>query len=159
MSSTIAFWSAESWSKVATLGRNCSLRSLAADPQALEGTLDGVLGFEFLEISDEEARARFDVAAHHRQPMGIVHGGTYAALAESLCSIATHTAVSPESVAVGLSNATSFLRPVSEGTVNATARRRHRGRTTWVWDVDFTDADERLCATTRVTMAVRPAPS
>ena len=131
---------------------------MAGDPQALEGTLDGVLGFEHLEMGEELARARFEVAAHHRQPMGIVHGGTYAALAESLCSIATYTAVSPESIAVGLSNATSFLRPVAEGTVNATARRRHRGRTTWVWDVDFTDAEDRLCATTRVTMAVRPAP-
>ena len=157
MSSTIARWSAESCSKVATLGRNCSLRSLAADPQALEGTLDGVLGFQFLEIGDEEARARFEVAAHHRQPMGIVHGGTYAALAESLCSIATYSAVTPESIAVGLSNATSFLRPVSEGTVDATARRRHRGRTTWVWEVEITDDEQRLCALVRMTIAVREA--
>lgn len=158
MSSTIARWSAESCSKVATLERNCSLRDVAADPQELEGTLDGVLGFEFLEIGDQEARARFSVAAHHRQPIGIVHGGTYAALAESLCSIATFSTVSPEFVAMGQSNATSFLRPVSEGTIEATARRRHRGRTTWVWDVDFADEQGRLCATTRVTMAVRPAP-
>lgn len=132
---------------------------MGADPQELEGTLDGVLGFEFLEMGDELARARFEVAARHRQPMGIVHGGTYAALAESLCSIATYSAVSPESIAMGQSNSTSFLRPVSEGTVEATARRRHRGRTTWVWDVDFTDPQGRLCATTRVTMAVRPAPA
>ena len=131
---------------------------MAADPEALQGTLDGVLGFEFTHIGDEDATARFEVAAQHRQPMGIVHGGTYAALAESLCSIATYTAVSPESIAVGLSNSTSFMRPVSEGVVNAVARRRHRGRTTWVWDVDFTDAADRLCATARVTMAVRPAP-
>jgi len=131
---------------------------VGADPQRLDGTLDGVLGFEFTEIGDELARARFDVAPQHRQPMGIVHGGTYAALAESLCSIATYTAVSPESIAMGQSNATSFLRPVSEGSVEATARRRHRGRTTWVWDVDFTDDQGRLCATTRMTMAVRPAP-
>jgi len=157
MSSTIARWSAESWSKVATLERNCSLRGVGADPQQLEGTLDGVLGFEFLEIGDEQALARFEVGAHHRQPMGIVHGGTYAALAESLCSIATYSAVSPEAIAMGQSNSTSFLRPVSEGTVQATARRRHRGRTTWVWDVDFTDDQGRLCATTRMTMAVRPA--
>jgi uncharacterized protein (TIGR00369 family) len=91
--------------------------------------------------------------------MGLVHGGAYAALAESLCSIATHTAVSPESVAMGQSNSTSFLRPVTEGTIAASARRRHRGRTTWLWDVDFTDAQGRLCATARVTTAVRPAPS
>jgi 1,4-dihydroxy-2-naphthoyl-CoA hydrolase len=130
---------------------------VGADPHQVEGTLDGVLGFEFLEMDDELARARFEVGARHRQPMGIVHGGTYAALAESLCSIATYSAVSPDAIAMGQSNSTSFLRPVSEGIIEATARRRHRGRTTWVWDVDFTDAQGRLCATTRMTMAVRPA--
>jgi len=133
---------------------------VGAEPQpvvALEHTLDGVLGFEFLEVGEEEARARFTVEDRHRQPMGLVHGGAYASLAESLCSMATHLAVSPEALAVGQSNATSFLRPVGEGTIEASARRRHRGRTSWLWDVDFTDERGRLCATTRVTMAVRPA--
>jgi len=58
--------------------------------------------------------------------------------------------------AMGQSNATSFLRPVREGTVRARARRVHAGRTTWVWNVDLTDDDERLCAVSRVTIAVRP---
>ncbi|MDQ3719295.1 MAG: PaaI family thioesterase [Actinomycetota bacterium] len=133
---------------------------MGADPQTavpLERTLDGVLGFEFLETGEEEARARFTVGDRHRQPMGLVHGGAYAALAESLCSASTHIAVSPDSIAVGQSNLTTFTRPVSEGAIDARARRRHRGRTTWVWEVDFTDQHGRLCATTRVTMAVRPA--
>ena len=94
-----------------------------------------------------------------RQPMGIVHGGAYAAMAETLASSTTYVHVQPESIAVGLSNSTSFLRPVSEGTVHAEARRRHRGRTTWVWDVDFTDDQGRLCASSRVTMAIRPTPA
>ncbi len=135
---------------------------MGADPQravAYERTLDGVLGFEFLETGEEEAHARFTVADHHRQPMGLVHGGAYAALAESLCSVSTDLAVGPDSLAVGQSNLTTFLRPVAEGAVEATARRKHRGRTTWVWEVDFTDDQGRLCATTRVTMAVRPAES
>ncbi len=59
-------------------------------------------------------------------------------------------------IAMGQSNFTSFMRPVSEGTVHAEARCRHRGRTTWVWEVDFTDDQGRRCASTRVTMAVRP---
>ena len=60
-------------------------------------------------------------------------------------------------VAQGLSNHTSFLRPILAGTVNATARRVHRGRTTWVWEVEISDDEGRLCALSRVTMAVRPA--
>jgi uncharacterized protein (TIGR00369 family) len=56
---------------------------------------------------------------------------------------------------MGLGNATSFLRPITEGTVHAVAYCRHRGRTTWVWDVEFTDDAGRLCALTRMTVAVR----
>nr|MDQ3356090.1 PaaI family thioesterase [Actinomycetota bacterium] len=58
----------------------------------------------------------------------------------------------------GLSNHTSFLRPVTTGSVHAEARRRHRGRTTWLWEADFSDDEGRLCALARVTIAVRPRP-
>jgi 1,4-dihydroxy-2-naphthoyl-CoA hydrolase len=64
--------------------------------------------------------------------------------------------VSPAGDAYGLSNTTSFFRPISAGTVQAEAERLHRGRTTWVWDVRFIDGDGRLCAASRVTVAVRP---
>lgn len=123
-------------------------------------TLDGTLGFELVEASEDGARGRFEVTDAVRQPMGIVHGGAYAAMAETLASAATYVQVQPDgNIAVGQSNHTSFLRPVSSGTVHAEARRRHRGRTSWVWDVDFTDDEGRLCAISRVTTAVRPAPS
>lgn len=121
-------------------------------------TMDGALGFELTEAGEELARGHFEVTDAVRQPMGIVHGGAYAAMAETLASATTWLHVQPESIAMGLSNSTSFMRPVSEGRVQAEARRRHRGRTTWIWDVDFTDAEGRLCASSRVTMAVRPAP-
>ena len=125
-----------------------------------EDTLDSLLGFEIIEVKEASARARVPVTDRVRQPYGLVHGGVYAALAESLASIATAAAVWEDgNIAVGLSNATNFMRPATEGTVHATATRRHRGRTTWVWDVDMTDDEGRLCATTRVTMAVRPKPA
>ena len=124
-----------------------------------EGTLDEVLGFEILEANSATASARMPVENRVRQPFGIVHGGAYAALAETLVSAATYAAVAGRgNIAVGQSNHTNFLRPVSEGVVHASAQARHRGRTTWVWDVDFTDDGGRLCATSRVTMAVRPQP-
>jgi 1,4-dihydroxy-2-naphthoyl-CoA hydrolase len=123
-------------------------------------TLDGVLGFELLEMDGETALGRFEVTDSVRQPYGIVHGGAYAAMAETLASAATYTAVQGDGMlAMGQSNVTNFLRPVSEGTVTAAGRMRHRGRTSWVWEVDFTDGDGRLCALSRVTMAVRPAPT
>jgi uncharacterized protein (TIGR00369 family) len=70
--------------------------------------------------------------------------------------MATYLAVAGEGkVAMGLANQTSFLRPITEGTVHAEARVRHRGRTTWLWDVEITDDAGRLCAVSRMTIAVR----
>jgi 1,4-dihydroxy-2-naphthoyl-CoA hydrolase len=119
-----------------------------------------VLGFELLEVGPELATGRAEVGPNHMQPFGLVHGGVYAAMAESLASVATYMAVKDDgNVALGLSNNTSFMRPIVSGHVHAEARRRHGGRTTWVWDVDMTDDDGRLCAASRVTIAVRPAPA
>jgi uncharacterized protein (TIGR00369 family) len=127
--------------------------------ELVEGTLHEALGFEVTAADEDLARGRFRVTDAVRQPVGIVHGGAYAAMAETLASAATHLAVHGDGmIAVGQSNHTSFLRPVMEGSVHAEARRRHRGRTSWVWEVDFTDDAGRLCAIARVTMAVRPAP-
>ena len=121
--------------------------------------LDETLGLETLEVEAERARGRFRVEDRVKQPFGLVHGGVFAALAESLASRATYEAVAGEGLmAVGLSNQTSFMRPVTGGVVESDARRRHRGRSTWIWDVDHTDAEGRLCAVSRVTIAVRPAP-
>ena len=122
----------------------------------VERTFDALYGLEVLECTDELVRARVEVRDAVRQPMGLVHGGVFASMAESMTSLATGLAVHPDGkTAQGLSNQTSFLRPVLEGTVHATARRRHRGRTTWVWEVEITDDDDRLCALVRMTIAVR----
>ena len=121
---------------------------------------DALYGLEIDEMTAERATGRVPVRNAIRQPMGLVHGGVYASIAESLASLATAAGVVPEGlVPQGLSNATSFLRPILEGTIHATAVRRHRGRTTWVWDVEISDDAGRLCAVTRMTIAVRPAQS
>ena len=125
-----------------------------------EGTLDDVLGFDLVEADGEGCKARFAAERRVQQPFGLVHGGAYAALAESMVSWATVIAVAPRgNIAVGQSNNTTFLRPVTGGTVHASGTPRHRGRTTWVWDVEFTDDGGRVCALSRVTLAVRPAPT
>lgn len=121
-----------------------------------ERTFDALYGLEVHTVTEDEATASVPVRDEVKQPMGLVHGGLFAAIAESLASMATAMAVAPEGkAAMGLSNATSFLRPITDGTVHATARRLHRGRTTWVWDVEITDDEGRRCALTRMTIAVR----
>jgi 1,4-dihydroxy-2-naphthoyl-CoA hydrolase len=127
--------------------------AVEGSPETMGSTL-GIGGFE--TVDEGSARARLPVSARVLQPYGIVHGGAYATLAESVASWATWQVVGPELGAFGQSNDTSFLRPVSRGTIRAEARARHRGRTTWVWDVEMLDDEGRLCALSRVTVAVRP---
>jgi 1,4-dihydroxy-2-naphthoyl-CoA hydrolase len=128
-------------------------------PYVARAGFDALYGLEILTMSDTEVRGQVPVQEEIKQPAGLVHGGVYAAIAESLASLATAASVMPEGVAVGLSNQTSFLRPITEGTIHAVGVRKHRGRTTWVWEVEMTDDAGRLCVLTRMTVSVRPASS
>lgn len=125
-----------------------------------EQTFDALYGLELLTNTPEEVTARVAVRDALKQPFGLVHGGVFASIAESMTSIGTGTAVHADGMsAQGLSNQTSFLRPIVDGTIHAVARRRHRGRTTWVWEVEISDDRQRLCALVRMTIAVRPLPA
>ena len=115
-------------------------------------------GLEIDEASADLVRGHVLVRDHLKQPAGIVHGGVYASIAEAVASLGTNRGVAADGkVGLGMSNQSSFLRSVDGGTIHATARPRHRGRTTWIWDVELTDDDGRLCALSRVTIAVREA--
>jgi uncharacterized protein (TIGR00369 family) len=128
-----------------------------AEPETQPAGFADEIGVEWVELDPDDARARIAVEPRHLQPFGTVHGGVYAALAESICSAATYSAVADQGMAaMGQSNNTTFLRPILDGHVNAVAHARHRGRTTWVWDVEMRDDEDRVCALARVTIAVRP---
>lgn len=128
-------------------------------PVPYERTFDALYGLVVDEQSDDRVTAHVTVEDHHKQPMGLVHGGVLASIAESITSMATATVVMRDGfMAQGLSNQTSFLRPVLGSRIDAVATRRHRGRTTWVWEVDITDEQGRLCSIIRMTIAVRPLP-
>jgi 1,4-dihydroxy-2-naphthoyl-CoA hydrolase len=125
----------------------------------LERTLDGVLGTEEVERTDEFIRARMPVMDRVRQPYGIVHGGAILALAESIASKGTAVGVASEGkIALGQEISASYMRPISEGHINALARVRRKGRTAWNWEVEISDDDGRLCTLVRLTIAVRDAP-
>jgi 1,4-dihydroxy-2-naphthoyl-CoA hydrolase len=125
--------------------------------EALAG-YERLFGLEVTEVSETDARATVRVRDELKQAYGLVHGGVYASIAESLTSWATAIVVARQqgAIALGMANSTSFLRPITQGAVHASARRVHAGSTTWVWDVDFRDDDDLLCAVTRMTIAVRP---
>jgi 1,4-dihydroxy-2-naphthoyl-CoA hydrolase len=125
-----------------------------------QSNFDAHIGTEWLDLDPAGARARILLTDDLRQPYGILHGGVYSSLVESLCSYATAAAVYEQGmIAMGQSIEVSFVRPVTQGHAEARAVARHRGRTTWVWDVEVLDDDEKLCALAKMTMAVRPAPT
>lgn len=126
-------------------------------PFELDQGFDRLYGLVVTEIGDGLMEAKVPVSDAIKQPAGLVHGGIYAAVAESLATTGTALTVFGDgNTAMGMSNQTSFIRPVVEGHVIARAHARHRGRTTWVWEVQLSDDAGRLCALSRVTVAVRP---
>jgi len=121
-----------------------------------ESPFDRYYGLEIVEAGEELVRGRVPVREQLTPPTALVPGGVYASIAEGLASYGTNVGVAGDgSVALGMSNHTTFVRPIAGGTIHASARRRHRGRTTWVWDVELTDDEGRVCALSRVTVAVR----
>jgi 1,4-dihydroxy-2-naphthoyl-CoA hydrolase len=120
---------------------------------------DVLVGTEWLSDDPQRARVRVVVRDELRQPLGLVHGGVFSTLVDGVCSWATYAQVAGEGMmAMAQSLDISFLRPVTAGSLTVTARARHRGRTSWVWEAEATDGEDRLCAVARVTIAVRPLP-
>jgi 1,4-dihydroxy-2-naphthoyl-CoA hydrolase len=117
---------------------------------------DALYGLELTECSGEAARGRLEVRDELRQLGGALHGGIYAAIADALAVRGTAAGVAGEGTQpVGLANQITVLHPIDSGTVHATATRRHRGRTTWVWEIELADDAGRLCVAGRVTVSVR----
>lgn len=117
----------------------------------------GLIGIEWLSNDPDDSRATVEVRDELKQPYGYLHGGVIMAIMDEMCSRSTVIQVLMDGmVALGQSMDISLLRSVREGTVTVSARARHRGKTTWVWDAEASDAEGRLCALARVTVAVRP---
>jgi 1,4-dihydroxy-2-naphthoyl-CoA hydrolase len=117
----------------------------------------GLIGVEWLSNDPDGAEARIEVRDDLKQPYGYLHGGVIMTMIDELCSRSTVIQVIMDGmVALGQSIDISLVRSVTEGSVTVTARARHRGKTTWVWDAEASDDQGRLCALAKVTVAVRP---
>lgn len=106
--------------------------------------LDALLGTIVEDLSPDHSRIRLEIDDRHRQPHGIVHGGTYATLIETAASTAGALWAMSNGMrgAVGVSNTTDFYRPHREGPITADATPIHRGRTQQVWQVEITRVDD-----------------
>ncbi len=118
-------------------------------------TWAGEMGIALVTATRDEVTATMAILPKHRQPMGIVHGGVYAGIVETLasCGAAIDAATHGKTV-VGLDNQTSFIRATREGTLSARATPITRGRRTQLWEVTIRDDKAQTVATGRVRLLV-----
>lgn len=115
---------------------------------------DNEIGLTYLEVTPDEGRARLDIHDKLLQPGGIVHGGVYCAIVESLSSVCGHFWLSENGggTVVGVNNNTDFLRAVGAGRVHAVTRPIHRGRRQQLWLTTITDENDRVVARGQVRL-------
>lgn len=118
-----------------------------AEPLGSPGAFVNAAGLVVDEVTTARVTGRITLGPEHHTPWGIVHGGVYASAVESAASIGASAAVRDGGrVAVGLTNTTHFLRPMTEGTVAVEAVALSQGRSQQLWRVDIVDAWGRLVA-------------
>jgi 1,4-dihydroxy-2-naphthoyl-CoA hydrolase len=120
---------------------------------AARGGFEIAMGLVFTRATQDEVACEVPVGPHLVQPYGLVHGGVYASIIETVASVGAAMFAMPNGqTAVGLENTTSFLRAVRTGKLVGLARPLHRGRATQVWEVEVRGDDGKLAATGRVRM-------
>jgi 1,4-dihydroxy-2-naphthoyl-CoA hydrolase len=126
-------------------------------PENFTAPFDAELGLRFTELTPDGARAQLEVTPKLLQPMGLVHGGVYCSMIESMASVAAYTWLNSSGKGngrnvVGVNNNTDFLRPIGSGTVYGAAEPIHRGRSQQLWLVTITDASDRTVARGQVRL-------
>lgn len=122
------------------------------DDPRLHAGLAGHLGMEFTEVSPDRATLTLKIRPELHQPYGIVHGGIYCAMVETVASTGAAVWLGDRGHVVGVSNQTDFLRAVREGLLTATATPVHRGRLQQLWVVEITDEGRRTVARGQVRL-------
>ena len=122
--------------------------------ESLGAGFDKELGLTYLEMTPDGGRAQLTIAEKLLQPWGIVHGGVYCAVIESMASVSGHVWLSENGggTIVGVNNNTDFLRAIKSGTVYGRAEPVHRGRRQQLWLVTITDDNERVVARGQVRL-------
>jgi uncharacterized protein (TIGR00369 family) len=121
-----------------------------------ENTIHETLDIRAVEATIDKVVLAMGVGPQVHQPMGILHGGASAVIAESAASIGAWLNCDPgEEYCVGTDLNISHLRAKREGTVTATAVPVRKGRTMHVWQIDITDEDGKAVAVARCTLAIR----
>ena len=112
--------------------------------------LDNFLGHEMIEIKENFVKSKLKIEDHHKQPMGLVHGGIYATLSETICSYGANYL--DGGVYVGVNNNTDFLTSVETGEIICIAEPIKVGRSYQLWESKIYHND-KLCAVSKVRLS------
>lgn len=125
-----------------------------------DGNLAGVMGIVLTAVGPDFLQGRMPVDDRTRQPFGLVHGGAFVVLAETLGSVASWliAARTPGTRVAGIEVSASHLRAVREGEVTGRCRPVRIGRTLHVWSIEMSDSKGRPCCLARLTVTVSPPP-
>ena len=122
------------------------------------GALAEKMGFEWLEFSIDRCVATMPVEGN-TQPVGLMHGGAYVVLGESLGSMAANLHAGPGKLAVGVDINATHTRSATSGIVTGVCTPIHLGRTMTVHEIVVTDDQGRRCSTVRITNLIKDMPA
>lgn|GEM_PF-51379 len=118
------------------------------------GALAERMGIRFIELSPERSVAVMPVEGN-TQPIGLLHGGAYCVLGESLGSMSANVHAGEGRYAVGIDINATHTGSATTGWVTGTCTAVHLGGTTTVHEIVVTDGTGRRCSTLRITNLVR----
>jgi uncharacterized protein (TIGR00369 family) len=125
---------------------------LAAFNARNKNTLMEVLDIEYVDLGDDFLTAKMPVTSKVHQPYGILHGGATAALAETVGSAASNFFIDSKNQLInGIQLSVNHIKSKREGTVFATARNIHKGRTTHLWEIKIVDENDNLISIAKIT--------
>lgn len=119
------------------------------------GALADKMGIELVELSAERAVATMPVEGN-TQPIGLVHGGAYVVLGESLGSTAANVHAHPNGYAVGIEINATHHKSATSGIVTGTCTAIKLGKTLTSHEIKVTDESGDLLSTIRITNLIRP---
>ncbi len=120
-----------------------------------KNTLMETLAIEFIDLGDDFITAKMPVNTKVHQPYGLLHGGATAALAETVGSCASAFLLKDSNKIVkGIELSINHLKSKKDGTVFATAKAIHKGKTTHLWEVKIVDEDDILISLCKITNIV-----
>lgn len=122
-----------------------------------KNTLMQTLEIEYVDAGEDFLTAKMPVNPRVHQPMGLLHGGATVALAESVGSAASILFINPEKQEVrGIEISANHLKSKREGTVFATAKIIHQGRSIHLWEIKIVDESDNLISLCKLTNMVIP---